>query len=128
MVSRKWTCQLSPELTLPIAAAMPPSAITVWALPNRDLQITAVRAPRSRASMAARSPAPPAPITTTSHSCRSTTDIRSTFYLLEEGRIVEGAGRDEVHIEVGERHAHQRGPGEQHVPGVQPADPLPHPV
>ena len=72
MVSRKCTCQLSPALTLPMLAAMPPSAITVWALPNSDLQMTAVRMPCSRASIAARSPAPPAPITTTSHCWRST--------------------------------------------------------
>ncbi len=37
MVSPKWTCQLSFGLALPIAAAQPPSAITVWALPNNDL-------------------------------------------------------------------------------------------
>ena len=66
MVSRKWTCQLSFALTLPIAAAMPPSAMTVCALPNSDLQTIAVRLPGSRASMAARRPAPPAPMTTTS--------------------------------------------------------------
>ena len=66
MVSRKWTCQLSLLLTLPMEAAMPPSAITVWALPNSDLQTMAVRSPRLRASIAARSPAPPAPMTTTS--------------------------------------------------------------
>ena len=45
MVSRKWTCQLSLRFTLPIAAAAPPSAITVWALPNSDLQMIAVRLP-----------------------------------------------------------------------------------
>ena len=50
---------------------MPPSAITVWALPNSDLHTIAVRSPALRASMAARSPAPPAPITTTSYVCRS---------------------------------------------------------
>ena len=66
MVSRKWTCQLSLRLTLPIDAAMPPSAITVCALPNSDLQTIAVRSPALRASIAARRPAPPAPITTTS--------------------------------------------------------------
>ena len=38
MVSRKWTCQLSSGHTLPSAAAMPPSAITVCALPRSDLQ------------------------------------------------------------------------------------------
>ena len=71
MVSRKWTCQLSFGLTLPIAAAAPPSAITVWALPNSDLEMIAVFLPASRASIAARRPAPPAPITTTSYWCRS---------------------------------------------------------
>ena len=66
MVSRKWTCQLSSGQTLPMAAAMPPSAMTVWALPSSDLQTTAVRRPRCLASMAARSPAPPAPMMMTS--------------------------------------------------------------
>ena len=72
MVSPKCTCQLSFGLALPIAAAQPPSAITVCALPNNDLVTTATFRPRSRASMTARKPAPPAPITTTSYSCRST--------------------------------------------------------
>ena len=45
---------------------MPPSAITVCALPSSDLHTIAVRAPESWAAIAARSPAPPAPITTTS--------------------------------------------------------------
>ncbi|MNC93859.1 hypothetical protein D3C83_105810 [compost metagenome] len=66
MVSRKCTIQLSFGLTFPMAAAAPPSAITVWALPKSDLEMIAVRLPASRASMAARRPAPPAPITTTS--------------------------------------------------------------
>ena len=47
---------------------MPPSAITVCALPNKDLQMMAVRRPCSLASIAALSPAPPAPMTTTSYS------------------------------------------------------------
>ena len=68
MVSRKWTCQLSSFQTLPMAAAMPPSAMTVWALPRSDLQISAVLTPRAEASMAARNPAPPAPMTMTSYS------------------------------------------------------------
>ena len=67
MVSRKWTCQLSFGLTLPMAAAAPPSAMTVCALPNSDLEMIAVFLPCSRASIAARSPAPPAPMTTTSY-------------------------------------------------------------
>ena len=45
MVSRKCTFQLSSDQTLPMAAAAPPSAITVWALPKRDLQTNAVRRP-----------------------------------------------------------------------------------
>ena len=42
-----WKCdrQLSSGATLPSAAAMPPSAITVCALPSSDLQTSAVRAP-----------------------------------------------------------------------------------
>ena len=39
MVSRKWTFQLSSGHRLPRAAAIPPSAITVWALPRRLRQI-----------------------------------------------------------------------------------------
>ncbi len=66
IVSRKWTSQLSSGQRLPIAAAMPPSAITVWALPSSDLHTIAVRAPDSWAAIAARRPAPPAPTTTTS--------------------------------------------------------------
>ena len=66
MVSRKCTSQLSSGQRLPMAAAMPPSAITVWALPSSDLHTIAVRAPASWAAIAARSPAPPAPTTTTS--------------------------------------------------------------
>ena len=66
MVSRKCTIQLSLLFTLPIAAAAPPSAMTVCALPNSDFEMIAVFLPASRASIAARSPAPPAPITTTS--------------------------------------------------------------
>ena len=56
IVSRKWTCQLSSGQTLPSAAAMPPSAMTVCALPSSDLQISAVLAPWAEASMAARRP------------------------------------------------------------------------
>ncbi len=66
MVSRKCTIQLSFGLELPIAAAQPPSAITVCALPNSDLEMIAVLSPACLASIAARRPEPPAPITTTS--------------------------------------------------------------
>ncbi|SHV11328.1 Uncharacterised protein [Mycobacteroides abscessus subsp. abscessus] len=76
MVSPKCTCQLSLEFALRIEAAHPPSAMTVWALPNNDLHTTATRRPCSRASMTARNPAPPAPITTTSYSCRSSSAMK----------------------------------------------------
>ena len=66
IVSRKCTRQLSWSTTVPSAAAAPPSAMTVWALPRSDLQIRPTFAPWAAASMAARSPAPPAPISRTS--------------------------------------------------------------
>ena len=48
IVSRKWTCQESCSATLPSAAATPPSAITVWALPRSDLQTSPTFAPWRR--------------------------------------------------------------------------------
>src|SRR3954453_11871310 len=127
MVSRKCTRQLSSGQALPIAAAMPPSAMTVCALPSSDLQTTAVRAPCSRASIAARSPAPPAPTTTTSYWCFSISIISSALRS-EEAGIGEHAGGQAVHVGVGERDAEQRDPGVDHVPGVQLRDHGPVPV
>ncbi len=69
MVSAKWTRQLSRSSTLPMAAAIPPSAITVWALPRSDFETTPTLTPAAEASMAARRPAPPAPTISTSNSC-----------------------------------------------------------
>ena len=66
IVSRKCVCHESRSSTWPSAAATPPSAMTVWALPRSDLQTSPTDAPLMAASMAARSPAPPAPMTTTS--------------------------------------------------------------
>ena len=66
IVSAKCTFQLSRSSLWPIAAAMPPSAITVWALPRSDLQMSPTDTPAPQASMAARRPAPPAPMTSTS--------------------------------------------------------------
>src|SRR5947208_31951 len=45
---------------------MPPSAMTVCAFPKSDLQTRPTDTPAADASIAARSPAPPAPITMTS--------------------------------------------------------------
>src|SRR5436309_1887120 len=120
MVSRKWTCQLSLELTLPMAAAHPPSAITVWALPNSDLLMMAVFLPCWRASIAARRPAPPAPITTTSKEYRSISfpvvgafsvdSVISVSPSVHEPRVGEPAGRHRHHVEVGQRQGAQRRP------------------
>jgi hypothetical protein len=67
IVSAKCTFQLS-FVTFARAAAMPPSAITVCAFPRRDLQIRPTLTPAAEASMAARRPAPPAPMMSTSYS------------------------------------------------------------
>ena len=66
IVSAKCTFQLSRSSLLAMAAAMPPSAITVCALPSSDLQMRPTETPVLAASMAARSPAPPAPMISTS--------------------------------------------------------------
>src|SRR5215207_685348 len=116
MVSRKWTCQLSFELTLPMAAAAPPSAITVWALPNSDLQMIAVRMPCSRAAIAARRPAPPAPITSTSKSCHSGVSgvwLVSVIAILlaDQAQVGDPAGGHRHDVEVGQQQGRERGPG-----------------
>src|SRR5512147_1023398 len=110
MVSPKWTIQLSLLLTLPIAAAAPPSAMTVWALPNSDLEMMAVFLPASRASMAARRPAPPAPITTTSYWYFSMFSTVSP----NESQVVDPADGNGHDVEVRYRQRAQRDPGKQH--------------
>src|SRR3954451_14624644 len=126
MVSRKCTCQLSLALELPIAAAMPPSAMTVWALPNSDLQTMAVRRPCSRASMAARRPAPPAPMTTTSYAWRSSSVTAGLS--VDQAQVGQCAGGDQRDVEVGDDEGGEGRPSELHVVAVQPRDPLPQPV
>src|SRR5258708_37067524 len=66
IVSRKCVRQSSARSTFAIAAAMPPSAIPVCALPSSDLHTTPTLAPCANASIAARNPAPPAPMIKTS--------------------------------------------------------------
>src|SRR5215210_4129896 len=99
---------------------MPPSAMTVCALPSRDLQTTATRAPFWCASIAARRPAPPAPTTTTSYSCRSSSIRKAPSS--EEPEIGDRVGGQEEDVGVGDRDAEQREPGELRVRGVQPRD------
>src|SRR3954453_21341450 len=126
---------------------MPPSAITVCALPSSDLQTTATRAPASCAAIAARSPAPPAPITTTSYSCCSRPvaapeSIRlpvigcrepesgpgNAVDMSEEPQVGDGTGGEQVDVEVGERDGEQRQPGVRRVPGVEARHEAPGPV
>src|ERR671913_233731 len=106
-----------------MAAAMPPSAMTVCALPSRDLQIRAVLAPRSWASMAARRPAPPAPMTTTSKSWVSC----SVMSLEHQPRIADDAAGHQPDVQVGQGHEDQADPGQQHVAGVEGRHLAPHP-
>src|SRR5262245_39767979 len=128
IVSRKCTCQLSSGHTLPMAAAMPPSAITVCALPSSDLQMRAVFAPCALASMAARSPAPPAPITLTSYSWVSYASLlaircppersgegSARRVSSEEPQIADDAHGQEPHVHVSQPHREEADPGKQHV-------------
>src|SRR5688500_15494974 len=124
MVSRKWIFQPSRLSTLPSAAAMPPSANTVCALPSRLFDSTAVFKPRALASIAARRPAPPAPITTTSCSTVCTSDTSSIF-VLPGVVVVNHAHADQAHVEIGEADPDQAEPGELHVSPVEPGSALP---
>jgi hypothetical protein len=64
-----YMCQRqSSSLMLPSAAAMPPCAATVWLRVGNTLVMQAVFSPSCVAPRVARSPAPPAPTTTTSYS------------------------------------------------------------
>src|SRR3989449_2175174 len=123
IVSRKWTCQLSSGHTLPSAAAMPPSAITVWALPRSDLQTSPTDTPWAAASIAARSPAPPAPMTMTSCSwvsystaiTESSGDRRSgakpVGVASQNPQVADHAHGHQPDVEIGQAHAEQREPG-----------------
>src|SRR5438309_6780232 len=113
MVSAKWTFQLSRGSTLASAAAMPPSAITVCALPKSDLQISPTDTPAADASMAARSPAPPAPITRTSCSWVSYSAMS------DDPRVGKDAQRAQADVDVGEADAEQRQPRPFHVVFVE---------
>ena len=129
MVSRKCTSQLSSGQRLPMAAAMPPSAITVCALPSSDLQTTAGartglvggdRGPQTGAAGADHDDV----VRVALHAAlrrRRTSRCRSSgagrhrvlsSHPSEEPRVVDRAGRQQVDVEV------DQGDGEQGVPGV----------
>src|SRR3954463_12407230 len=111
-------------------AAMPPSAMTVCALPSSDLQTTATFAPALCASMAARSPAPPAPMTTTSYSWTSVVPEAPVGVVMsgDPDLVVDAVGADHPDVHVGERDTEQGDPGELHVAVVELGHPGPEPV
>src|SRR5438552_3250898 len=130
IVSRKCTCQLSFGATCASAAATPPSAITVCAFPSSDLHTRPTLAPRALASMAARRPAPPAPITSTSWTWVSNwlTATMPVAPLEAKRRVGDGPDRQEPDEQVRHRHRDQARPGPAHVVDVQPGRSLPHRV
>src|SRR6185369_13881049 len=129
MVSAKCTFQESRSSTLARAAATPPSAMTVWALPRSDLQTSPTETPCAAASMAARRPAPPAPITRTSCSCVSYSGMAIVVPRLEDDpEIADHAHGHEPDVEVGEPHAEEREPGEGRMALVEPGEQVPEPV
>src|SRR5665213_3522018 len=109
MVSAKCTSQLSSGSRLPMPAAIPPSAMTVWALPSSDLVTTVTLQPASAAAMAARIPAPPAPTTRTSHSMMS---YGSGVAAISEDdvRIDDDPGSQQVDVHIGDDDAEHAEP------------------
>src|SRR5438046_2882113 len=120
MVSAKWTFQLSRSSTLASAAAMPPSAMTVCALPNSDLHTSPTETPPADASMAARKPAPPAPMTSTSCSCVSYSAMLKSASNQPQIRPI--SQRTHAHVKVAEADPEQAAPGPCHVLAIQAAD------
>src|SRR5437870_239484 len=135
MVSRKWVSHPSWGTTWASAAATPPSAITVCALPSSDLHTSPTDTPSCAASIVARRPAPPAPITSTSCSWVSYFSIDILSEARAAGRIeqvervehgiVDDAHRAEPHVEVREAHREKAPPGEAHVVSVEDTDDAP---
>src|SRR5258706_9913744 len=134
IVPLKCVSQPSCGSTWASAAAMPPSAIQVWALPSSDLHTRPTEPPRADASMAARNPAPPAPMTITSCSWTSSGSIRPSVLhgrhleqmpKRHEHRVGEHAHRAHAHVEVGEADREQAGPGPPHVVLVEYAHEAP---
>src|SRR5450432_3177763 len=89
---------------LPSDAATPPSAITVCALPSRDLHTTRTLQPASRAATTALRPAPPAPTINTSDS------NVSYEIILEEPHVVNHPSCQAAHIKVGDDNGKQAAP------------------
>src|SRR5262245_8821555 len=134
MVSAKCTVQLSRSSTLASAAAIPPSAITVCALPKSDLQTSPTRTHAAEASIAARNPAPPAPITRTSYSKVSYSGMGVVeafvrqqssplqhiwLHRLNDSEIVPDSHSAEPHVQICKADREQTQPCPKHVATVQ---------
>src|SRR5204862_7116361 len=117
MVSAKCTFQLSRSSTLASAAAIPPSAITVCALPRSDLQTRPTETPAADASIAARNPAPPAPMTMTSCSWVSYLSAIGGF-LLRSWRLSKLRDRGDLRERVDEDGEHEHRQCEARVPRI----------
>src|ERR1700681_1102342 len=124
IVSAKCTSQLSSGSRLPMPAAMPPSAITVWALPSNDFVTTVTLQPASAAAIAARMPAPPAPTTSTSHSMVSY-GSGDTAISEDDVRVDEDPGAEQVDVHVGDDDAEHAAPCPERVALVEHGHPLP---
>src|SRR5262249_43879293 len=107
--------------------------MTVCALPSSDLQTSPTFVPCADASIAARKPAPPAPITSTScsnvsislidasccSSCSSRAHHSSPASLSKDPPVVPDTRGAEADINVGEPHADETHPRPLHVPPIQ---------
>src|SRR5687767_12532370 len=129
MVSAKCTFQSSRSSTLASDAATPPSAMTVCAFPSSDLQTRPTDTPWAAASTAARRPAPPAPMTSTSCSCVSYSGMAIVVPRLEDDpEIADHAHGHEPDVEIGETHAEEREPREHRMALVEPGEEVPEHV
>src|SRR5882757_1640851 len=108
--------------------------MTVWALPSKDLQTRPTSAPAAFASIAARSPAPPAPMTSTScgRTCGfdgAAVAVARVIGRLEADRgIGDDAQGEKPDVDVRERDREEARPGPRHVVAIQPGELLPEGV
>ena len=115
IVSAKWTFQLSRSSTLASAAAMPPSAITVCALPSSDLQTSPTDTPAADGFDGR--PQPRAAGADDEH----VVFVGLVFRHLQDPDVRPHAHRAEPDVQVTEADREQAAPGPQHVPPVEAA-------
>src|SRR5579883_2713923 len=120
IVSAKCTFQLSRSSTFASAAAMPPSAITVCALPSRDLVTTPTETPAAEAS---RPPAdPPRLRQSPGHHIGASHTPPS-----EDPPVVPDAHGAQPDIDIREGHPEETAPRPGHMAGVQTTDAVIYP-